>query len=173
MNYFYIYQLQTTAMKKISFLSLVLAGCLFMNNVAAQPTPETKPSQDSSLAQTAEINKETFEKVEIEASVNVAHWRRHLENRLLPYIESAARLGMKAGYHTVNVRFLVEKDGSISDVKALNDPGFGLAQGAVKVVRTGPKWTAGEVNGKKVRSYHTQPITFMIQEGSKPNKKGD
>ncbi len=71
---------------------------------------------------------------------------------------------MKAGQYTVQVRFLVELDGSITNVEALNDPGYGLSKGAVQVVKTGPKWTPGEVGGRKVRSYHTQPITFVISE---------
>lgn len=71
---------------------------------------------------------------------------------------------MKAGAYAVQVRFLVERDGSISYVEALNDPGYGLAKAAVKVIKTGPKWRPGEQNGKKVRSFHTQPITFVINE---------
>jgi protein TonB len=80
------------------------------------------------------------------------------------YIEDAAASGMNPGTYTVNVRFLVEKDGSITQVTALNDPGYGLKQGAEEVVKRGPKWAPGEQNGRKVRSYHTQPITFVIQE---------
>ncbi len=80
------------------------------------------------------------------------------------YIEDAASSGMSPGNVTVNVRFLVERDGSITSVQALNDPGYGLAKGAEEVVKRGPKWSPGEQNGKKVRSYHTQPITFQIQE---------
>jgi protein TonB len=105
-----------------------------------------------------------FEKVEIEASVNMSQWRRHLENQLQRYIEDAANSGMAPGQYTVSVRFLVEKDGSITDVKALNDPGYGLAKGAEEVVKRGPKWSPGEQNGRKVRSYHTQPITFVISD---------
>jgi protein TonB len=58
----------------------------------------------------------------------------------------------------------VERDGSIADVKALNDPGYGLSKGAVDVVKKGPKWRPGEQNGRQVRSYHTQPITFVVSE---------
>lgn len=105
-----------------------------------------------------------FEKVEIAASVNISQWRRHLERNLMRYIEAAAYDGMEPGQYTVNVRFLVEKDGSISKVQALNDPGYGLGKGAVQVVKSGPKWSPGEQNGRKVRSYHTQPITFVIME---------
>jgi protein TonB len=105
-----------------------------------------------------------FEKVEIEASVDVKQWRRHLESQLQRYIEDAASNGMAPGQYTVQVRFLVEKDGSITDVKSLNDPGYGLAKGAEDVVRKGPRWSPGEQNGRKVRSYHTQPITFVVSE---------
>ena len=106
-----------------------------------------------------------FERVEVEASVDKTEWRLHLEKELQMLIEKAASKGMKAGQYIINVRFLVEKDGSISYVKAVNNPGFGLAKGAEKVVKNGPKWTPGMQNGRKVRSYHTQPITFVISEG--------
>lgn len=105
-----------------------------------------------------------FEKVEVQARVNSNQWRRHLERRLVRYIEEAAYAGMPPGTYTVRVRFLVEKDGSIGRVKALNKPGYGLAGGAEQVVKTGPRWIAAEQNGRKVRSYHTQPITFVILE---------
>lgn len=105
-----------------------------------------------------------FEKVEIEASVDIRQWRRHLESQLQRYIEDAASQGMNPGQYTVQVRFLVERDGSITDVRSLNDPGYGLAKGAEEVVKRGPKWAPGEQNGRKVRSYHTQPITFVVSE---------
>lgn len=109
-----------------------------------------------------EDENKVFEKVEIAASVNISQWRRHLERNLVRYIEDAAQSGMEPGHYTVNVRFLVERDGSISQAKALNDPGYGLGKGAEQVVKKGPNWNPGEQNGRKVRSYHTQPITFVI-----------
>jgi periplasmic protein TonB len=105
-----------------------------------------------------------FTKVEIEASVDQKQWIRHLQTQLQRYIEDAASSGMEPGTYTVQVKFLVEKDGSIADVQALNDPGYGLGKAAVDVVKKGPKWNPGIQNGKQVRSYHTQPITFVVQE---------
>jgi len=107
---------------------------------------------------------QVFTKVEIEASVDPKAWSRWLTTQLQRYIEDAASAGMEPGTYTVQVKFLVERDGSITDVQALNDPGFGLAKAAVDVVRKGPKWNPGIQNGKQVRSYHTQPITFVVQE---------
>lgn len=108
---------------------------------------------------------EIFQKVEIEAKVDQRQWRRHLESQLQRYIEDAASQGMNPGQYTVHVRFLVERDGSVADVSVVgSDPGYGLGKGAVEVVKKGPKWSPGEQNGRKVRSYHTQPITFVIAE---------
>lgn len=135
----------------LSLLVLLSANVLFAQS-------NTPPSP---VADTASI---IFIKAEVEASVDRQEWIDHLTKNLQSPIEKAAKKGMKAGTYTVQVKFLVEKDGSISDVQALNDPGFGLALAAVKALKTGPKWNAGEQNGKKVRSYHTQPITFVIQE---------
>jgi len=130
-------------------------------NIATPP-----PDQGKQIIETPKEEPEDkiFEKVEIEASVDSRAWRRHLESQLQRYIEDAASQGMNPGQYTVQVRFLVERDGSITDVRALNDPGYGLAKGAVEVVKRGPKWNPGEQNGRKVRSYHTQPITFVIAE---------
>lgn len=105
-----------------------------------------------------------FYAVEIQAGVDAKLWKRWLQNQLMIYIENAVASGMEPGIYTVQVKFLVEIDGSIRDVRALNDPGFGLAQGAEEVIRKGPLWSPGEQNGRKVRSYHTQPISFVIAE---------
>ena len=102
--------------------------------------------------------------LEEQASVDTKAWRNHLGRYLEPVIENAAEKGMLPGKYTINIRFLVERDGSITDVSALSDPGFGLAEEAIKVVKKGPQWTPGKQNGRNVRSYHTQPITFLVPE---------
>ena len=132
-------------------------------NLQVQVPPVVEESKGTVEAPKIDEN-EIFQKVEIEAKVDPKQWRRHLESQLQRYIEDAASQGMSPGQYTVQVRFLVERDGSITDVTSLNDPGYGLGKGAVDVVKRGPKWSPGEQNGRKVRSYHTQPITFVIAE---------
>lgn len=131
-------------------------------------TDELPPPPVDEKKEVIEVPKEDpnkiFEKVEIEASVDNRQWVRHLTSQLQRYIEDAANAGMDPGTYTVQVKFVVERDGSITDVTALNDPGFGLGKGAVEVLKKGPKWNPGIQNGKPVRSFHTQPITFQIQE---------
>jgi hypothetical protein len=138
---------------KIVFLLLLILSA--NNALFAQQTDSSK---------TSAVDTTAFTKVDVEASVDAKQWIDHLSAILRPYIEKAAKKGMKAGTYTVQVKFLVERDGSINYVEALNDPGYGLAKGAVKAIKTGPKWVPGQENGRSVRSYHTQPITFVIQE---------
>lgn len=146
-------------MVEISLMKILLLSFLLVSvNVLFAQSKDTitVQSNDSTLV---------FERTEVEASVDRQQWIDHLTKNLQAPIEKAARKGMKPGTYVVMVRFLVEKDGSISDVHALNDPGYGLAKAAEKALRTGPKWKPGTQNGKVVRSYHSQPISFMIQQG--------
>lgn len=122
-------------------------------------------SQNSDALLSSEAGTEPNIKVDVEASVDEKEWVVHLTNELEPVIKKAAKKGLQAGVYTVRVRFLVEKDGSINYVQALNDPGYDLAKAAEKGVQTGPRWKPGEHNGKKVRSFQTQPIRFVIQYG--------
>jgi protein TonB len=75
-----------------------------------------------------------------------------------------------SGKYTIPVRFLVGLDGSISDIKALKDPGYGMADKIVDMMKNSPKWKPAIQNGRPVRSYHTQPITLVIVSEKDPSK---
>lgn len=64
---------------------------------------------------------------------------------------------------TVIVKFVVEIDGSLSNIEAINklEPEFDAE--AVRVTRLMPKWIPGEQAGKKVRVKFTLPIKFRLQ----------
>jgi len=54
--------------------------------------------------------------------------------------------------------FVVEKDGSISDIKIVRSIGYGTENEVLRVLRLMPKWNPGEQNGKKVRCSYVIPI---------------
>jgi protein TonB len=64
----------------------------------------------------------------------------------------------------VVVQFVVDKEGKISDVKAMTSHGFGMEEEAVKVIRKGPNWVPAVQNGRNVKAYRRQPITFVVSE---------
>jgi len=103
-----------------------------------------------------------FEKVEIEASFRGGYqeWKNYLERNLDKNIP--VKNGCKPGTYTVIVRFIVGKDGSVSDVKALTNHGFGMEEEAIRMIQKGPDWIPAIQNGHNVKAYRKQPITFVI-----------
>ncbi|PKB17548.1 energy transducer TonB [Flavobacterium sp. 5] len=62
----------------------------------------------------------------------------------------------------VSVSFVIEKDGSMTDIRVLKDPGYGLGKEAIRVLKSlKTKWNPGMIDGKAVRTSYNLPI--MIQ----------
>ncbi len=64
----------------------------------------------------------------------------------------------------VFVSFVVEKDGSLTDIKVIRDIGYGTGKEAIRVLRSCPRWNPGEQNGKKVRVLYSLPINIQSAE---------
>ncbi len=62
----------------------------------------------------------------------------------------------------VFVSFVVEKDGSVGQVKILRDIGGGCGAEAVRVVKAMPKWKPGKQRGKPVRTQFNLPVDFSL-----------
>ena len=62
----------------------------------------------------------------------------------------------------VFVNFVVEKDGSVDEVKVLRSIGGGCDEEAVRVVKSMPKWTPGKQKGKPVRVSYIIPFVFKL-----------
>jgi protein TonB len=58
---------------------------------------------------------------------------------------------------------VVEKDGSMSDIQVKNDPGYGLAKEAIRVLKSlKTKWTPGMIGAKPMRTSYNLPITVQM-----------
>jgi periplasmic protein TonB len=65
---------------------------------------------------------------------------------------------------TVYLSFIVEKDGSVSNVKVLRGIGFGCDEEAVRVISLMPKWSPGMQRTKPVRVSFNMPIAFKLKD---------
>lgn len=81
--------------------------------------------------------------------------------RYLKYPEEALKNRLEG---RVFISFIVEKDGSISNIKVLREIGGGCSEEAVRVVKLMPKWKPATQRGKAVRSTFTLPIVFKLPE---------
>lgn len=64
----------------------------------------------------------------------------------------------------VTVSFVVEKDGSITDVQVARSADPYLDKEAIRVVKSMPRWTPGRQNGSTVRVKFNVPVTFKLQQ---------
>lgn len=94
----------------------------------------------------------------------IRRWQIFLERGLQSMLERKANSReWSAGNRTVVIRFVVEKDGSLSELTPLTNYGSGVEEEVINFMKKAPRWTPGRQWGKPVRSYHTQPLTFQIQ----------
>jgi protein TonB len=63
---------------------------------------------------------------------------------------------------TVVIRFVVEKDGSITKAAIAREIGGGCGKEALRVVNSMPKWKPGKQSGKAVRTEFTLPVQFQL-----------
>lgn len=78
----------------------------------------------------------------------------------LRYPTAAVNAGVEG---KVFVKFIVEKDGTISKLEVLKGIGFGCDEEALRTLQKMPKWNPGKQNGRAVRVYFTLPISFKLQ----------
>lgn len=89
-------------------------------------------------------------------------WKTHLQRNL--YVPELVMETCPYSSGTVQVQFVVCNDGELCSVQALNSVHPLADLIAVKAVRNGPRWIPGVQNGRKVKTYQRQPITFLIQD---------
>jgi len=65
---------------------------------------------------------------------------------------------------TVVVEFIVEKDGSVTGVRAVRGEDQYLEDEAVRVIAASPKWKPGQMGGEKVRVKYSVPVEFRLKK---------
>lgn len=79
----------------------------------------------------------------------------------LKYPASAVRDGIQG---KVMVEFIIEKDGSVTNVRVVKGVAEELNDEAVRVIAASPKWKPGRVNNNKVRTSLTVPVEFILEK---------
>ena len=109
----------------------------------------------------AQDENKVFEKVEQNANTNQKTWNEHISKKA--QLPDSVIKDIPAGTYKVNVQFVVDIHGNVGQIKAKNDPGYGLAKMAVDVISSYKgKWQPANQCGRNVKSYKEQTITFVI-----------
>jgi protein TonB len=157
------------------------------------PEPEVVTTEVNIIENDAEseneLNMDVFDKLEKQENVEIAQVtvedeEEEVEDEIFQVVEQDPEYpgGVDALYKFIQqnlkypqlakennitgrvfVQFVVEKDGSVSNVKAARDIGGGCGAEAVRVIKSMPKWTPGKQRGKAVRAAYTLPVNFVLQ----------
>ncbi|MEO0340234.1 MAG: TonB family protein, partial [Bacteroidota bacterium] len=84
------------------------------------------------------------------------------------YPEIAAKDGVEG---MVIVSFIVEKDGSVSNLNAMKGIGGGCEEEVLRVIYSMPNWIPGQKDGKAVRTEMRLPVKFVLDNAEEMNKK--
>ncbi len=90
---------------------------------------------------------------------DLAVFRNWVQSRL-KYPQIASENGISG---RVTVAFVIERDGSLTNIEILQTPGRSLAEEATRVLKQSPKWSPGKQRNKPVRVKFTLPVEFRIQ----------
>jgi protein TonB len=110
-----------------------------------------------------EDENQVFTKVEVEASFpgGESKWIQYVTREIERRIDELTEDG-QAG--TCVVQFIVDKEGNVSNVEATTMKGSKLAEIAVNAIKKGPKWIPAIQNGRQVKAFRRQPVTFRLPD---------
>lgn len=153
-------------MKKILTLFITIAAAFQLQAQTSTDSVKTQkmppPSTTTVSVQSLDDSDAVFSYAEVMAEFpgGQAAFYKYLQESI-HYPAEEAKAGLQG---TVYVSFVIEKDGSVSNIKVLKGvrDAPGLDAEAVRVIALMPKWSPGKMNGKAVRVSVTQPIKFVL-----------
>lgn len=113
---------------------------------------------------------ELFKIVEKEAIYpgGAAAWMNYLQENINGDVPSL--LGAKPGVYKVVVQFIVDTEGKVIDAKGLTKYGYGMEKEVMRVIKKSITWMPAIQNGREVRAYKKQEITFTVYGEEKAKK---
>ena len=147
-------------------LKLAKIGLIKQDGVEDLSIPENsiQEGMSSGIIETKMPSKDEpdiFIKVEKEAEFD-GNWQRFLERTLnanVPVDKDAP-----PGTYRILMQFVVDTDGNVSDIKPLTNLGYGMEEEAVRVLKKAKKWKPAFQNGRTVKAYRKQQITFVVTQ---------
>ena len=136
-------------------LFIVLSLFIVSNTVFVFAQKNLIPKEDSS---------KSLGKIETEAYFPRGNsaWPEYLQKHIRANI--AAKKKAPAGSYTVVIKFAIGKDGKTEEITGETNYGYGMENEVMRVIEAGPRWMPAMQNGKIVRAYRRQPITFVVNE---------
>jgi periplasmic protein TonB len=141
-------------MKKIFTLFLISCSSVLM------------AQQNDSIVKVpvSQFDSSVLTKVEVEASFPGGEnaWNEYIRSAIEKNIKKIMRNKPSVG--TCEVQFIVDKDGTITNVEALTLKNSTLAEIFTDAIKKGPRWKPATIDGKPVKAWRRQKVTFRAPE---------
>jgi periplasmic protein TonB len=133
---------------------LILIGIILLNTCYGQTPYEIEKDLEGKIFTTVEIN----------ASFpgGDTAWKHFLHLNLNTNIP--ANHNAPKGTYSFFTRFLVDQSGNISDIICEKNPGYGMCQEAIRVIKLSGKWKPATQNGYIVKAYRRLEFTFIVKQ---------
>lgn len=117
---------------------------------------------DAMITETTGTGNDPFVSVEIEPAFpgGMEAFLNYVQKNYR-YPDRAVQAGVKG---KIILSFIVERDGSLTDIQIMRDLKFGTGEEAVRLLKTSPRWTPGIQNGREVRVAYTLPIALDLSQ---------
>ncbi|MBQ5836295.1 MAG: energy transducer TonB [Alistipes sp.] len=126
-------------------------------------------AEDVEIVQQVAVEEETIE--DDQPFVKVEQMPSFMGGDLMTFrnwVQSKVRFPQIAQENNISGRvllmFVIERDGSLTNIQVLQTPDSSLSDEAIRVLKTSPKWTPGKQRNQSVRVKYTLPIDFRIQQ---------
>jgi periplasmic protein TonB len=125
----------------------------------SEPTPGPIDNNTGIIEDKKDPEPDIYVNVQVEARY-AGNWEKFLLRNLDANVP--VDNGAPEGRYTVTIQFVVDKDGNVSDLKALSNVGYGMEQEAIRVLKKAEKWEPAIQSGYKVKAFRVQRITFEV-----------
>ncbi|MBS7252989.1 energy transducer TonB [Flavobacterium branchiicola] len=142
---------------KVFTVGLICSVLLFVfsSEMTAQEVVKTETSADSSVHKVGELN---VKQPDFPGGI-IEFYKFVGQNFRIPDEASKNKVETK-----IAMEFMVEKDGSLSEIKIVKDAGYGIGEEAIRVLKLSPKWIPGSKDGQPVRILYSLPITIQSEK---------
>ncbi|HEV7783502.1 MAG TPA: energy transducer TonB [Chitinophagaceae bacterium] len=157
--------------RQVVLMSMLLV--FSAGSVTARETNRIVDADTVPLPPAGMDDQRVFDKVEVEARFpgGDAAWRDFLVKNLnaeTPVLHKAP-----AGIYTVVIQFVVDREGRVSDIKAITSHGYGMEEEVIRLLKKAPRWEPAFQDGRHVKAFRKQPVTFQVVEEKKKRKNKD
>lgn len=109
------------------------------------------------------LNEDFIYSKEAEFTGGNAEWSACLSNALCKF--NPGKRGASVGTYKAVVKFIADENGSIINIEAETNYGYGIEDKAIEIIKKSPKWTPAIIVNKKVKAYRRQSLTLYCSGG--------